>query len=188
MTSEERLRRSFGFAVCRLSFASLIRTDLATLEELEDKVREHPDHYDAELLLRLYDLRREAKLRQARDWLLREFQAKTLEEFAEQYPPGSEKNAFFRMTASYWDMAASIVNHGLVKEEFFFESSAEFWIVWDKVKHLAPAFREVLKNPLVWKNLETLATKYEQWIAKQAPEALDTLRKRFQIATASKAG
>lgn len=149
-------------------------------------MKEHPDNYDAELLLRLYELRREAKLRQARAWFTQEFQAKSMEEFAAQCPPGSEHNTFFRMTVSYWEMAASIVNHGLIKEELFFENSGEFWITWDKVRNLAPAFRQQNKNPMAWKNLETLAEKYEQWMSKRAPEALDALRQRMQASTAKK--
>lgn len=147
-------------------------------------MQEHPDNYDAELLLRLYDLRREEKLRQAREWLIREFHPKTMDDFNQQCPVGSEKNAFFRMTFSYWDMAASIVNHGLIKEEFFFENTSEFWIVWTKVKHLVPVMREERKNPLSWKNLETLAEKYERWMTKRAPQALDSLRKRLEAAIA----
>lgn len=141
-------------------------------------MREHPDHHDCELLLRLYDLRRESKLRQAREWMIREFQAKTFEEYTQEYPPGSEKNAFLRMTVSYWDMAASVVNNGLIKEEFFFENTSEFWLVWAKVQHLAPVLREKRKNPLLWSHLETLAGKYEQWMAKRAPEALEVYRRQ----------
>jgi hypothetical protein len=148
-------------------------------------MREHPDHYDAELLLRLYDLRREAKLRQAREWMIREFHAKTLEEFTQECPPGSEKNAFFRMTVSYWDMAASVVNNGLIKEEFFFENTSEFWLIWAKLQRLAPAMREERKNPLMWNNLQTLAAKYEQWMTKRAPEALESLRRRVVEASTS---
>ena len=142
-------------------------------------MREHPDHHDAELLLRLYELRREEKLRQAREWFAGKFQAATFEELAEKYPPGSQENAFLRMTASYWDMAASIVLHGLIKEEFFFENTAEFWIVWQKLKPLSGAARRVFQNPLYWKNLETLSEKYEKWMAGRAPEALEALRKRL---------
>ncbi len=149
-------------------------------------MKEHPDNYDAELLLRLYDLRREAKLRQGRDWFIREFQADSFEEFMAQCPPGSEKSALFRMTISYWEMAASIVNHGLIKEELFFENAGEFWIIWDKVRKLAPAARQQFKNPTVWKNLETLSEKYEQWMAKRAPEALDSLRQRLRGSTGKK--
>ena len=146
-------------------------------------MRESPDNYDAELLLRLYELRREEKLRRAREWLIGKFQADSLEEFDRQFPPGSEENALFRMAVSYWDMAASLVNHGLLKEDLFFENTGEFWLTWEKIRHLAPAIREARKNPLAWKNLETLARKYEQWMATRAPEALEVMRKRLKATT-----
>ncbi len=140
-------------------------------------MREPPDHHDAELLLRLYDLRREGKLRQARDWFVREFHVQSLEESRERFPPGSQENAYYRMVTSYWEMAASIVNHGLIREEFFFENTNEIWIVWQRIKHLAPATRRVYQNPFVWVNMETVCDKFEKWMAKRAPEALETLRK-----------
>jgi hypothetical protein len=145
-------------------------------------VRESPDNYDAELLLRLYELRREEKLRRAREWMTGRFQADSVEDLARQFPLGSEENAFLRMTVSYWDMAASLVNHGLLKEDLFFENTAEFWVIWEKVRHLAPPLRETRKNPLLWKNLETLASRYEQWMAGRAPEALDAFRQRLKEA------
>ena len=151
-------------------------------------MREHPDHHDAELLLRLYDLRREAKLRQAREWFENEFQAKTLEDFWLRWPLGCQENAFFRMVVSYWEMVASIVNHGLITTDFFFENTGEFWPVWERIKHLAPALREKRKNPLLWSNLETLAGKYEKWMAKRAPEALDALRRGMQEPVAKRMG
>jgi hypothetical protein len=141
-------------------------------------VKEHPDNYDAELLLRLYDLRREAKLRQAREWLAREFRAKSLEDFNQVCPPGSEQNALFRMAVSYWDMAASIVLHGLIKEEFFFENTSELWLTWERVKPVAAQMRGQNKNPYLWKSLETLAEKYAEWMSKRTPEALAAYRKR----------
>jgi hypothetical protein len=143
-------------------------------------VRESPDNYDAELLLRLYELRREEKLRRARAWMIGKFQADSVEDLGRQLPPGSEESAFFRMTVSYWDMAASLVNHGLLKEDLFFENTAEFWLIWEKVRHLAPGLREARKNPLAWKNLETLAGKYERWMTARAPEALDQMRKMLK--------
>jgi hypothetical protein len=149
-------------------------------------VKEHPDNYDAELLLRLYDLRRETKLRQAREWLAREFRAKSLEDFNQVCPPGSEQNAFFRMTVSYWDMAASIVLHGLIKEEFFFENTSELWLTWERAKPVAAQMREQNRNPFLWKNLETLAEKYAEWMSKRAPEALDAYRKRVLESPARK--
>ena len=146
-------------------------------------MRESPDNYDAELLLRLYELRREERLRRARDWMMREFQADTAEDLVRKYPPGSEEDAFFRMDVSYWEMVASLVNHGLLKEELVFENTMELWATWEKVKTLVPSLREARKNPLSWKNLETLAHKYEQWMATRAPEALDNFRQRLKAAT-----
>ena len=142
-------------------------------------MKEHPDNFDAELLLRLYDLRREAKLRQGREWVIGKFQAKSFDDYLAQAPPGSDENALFRMTVSYWEMAASLVNHGLIKEDLFFENTGEFWIIWEKVRNVAPTMREKNKNPTSWKNLETLAGKYEEWMAKRAPEALEALRQRL---------
>ena len=149
-------------------------------------MREHPDNYDAELLLRLYDLRREAKLRRARDWFVREFEAADVADLQKRIPRGSEENEFFRMNVGSWDMAASIVNHGLIKEEFFFENTGEFWVVWDRIRHLVPEMRSAYKNPHLWKNLETLAEKYEKHMARQAPEALDALRQRLAEAPRKK--
>lgn len=151
----------------------------------EDCVKtEHADNYDAELLLRLYDLRRETKLRDGREWFIREFNGKSVEDY--QAAMGSDKSAYFRMTVTYWDMAASLVNRGLINPDLFFENTSEFWIIWDKVRNVAPTLREKNKNPLVWKNLETLAEKYEQWMAKRAPEALEALRARLAGASAKK--
>lgn len=143
-------------------------------------MREHADHHDAELMLRLYELRREEKLRRAREWFMREFKAATPEEFEQQCPWGSEANAFFRMVTSYWEMAASIVNHGLIKPEFFFETQTEFFGVWEKIKPLAESSRQSFKNPHLWENLESLSADYEKWMSKRAPGALQAYRERIK--------
>jgi hypothetical protein len=153
---------------------------------MEDRMKEHPDNYDAELMLRLYDLRREEKLRTAREWFTREFHAESYEDFSKRYPIGSQENTYFRMVVSYWDMAGSIVNNGLIKEEFFFETNAEFYAVWIKIKPFAATVREIFKNPHVWKNLESLTDKYEAWMMKRAPGALEATRQRFLQMTAKK--
>lgn len=147
-------------------------------------MREHADHHDAELLLQLYDLRREEKMRLARAWFAREFQAESPEEFARKCPPGSEENAFFRMVVTYWEMVASIVNNGLIKQEFFFESTGEFFGVWEKVKPTIQTTRENFKNPYLYKNLETLAANYEQWMTKRAPQAIEAYRQRLRATSA----
>ncbi len=145
-------------------------------------MKENPDNFDAELLLRLYDLRREEKLRRARQWVAGKFHADSLEMFEQVAPRGSEEDAYIRMVWSYWDMAASLVNHGLIKEDLFFENTSEFWVIWEKVKPLVPLLRKARKNPLFLRNLETLSLRYEGWMAARAPEALDALRDRLKLA------
>jgi hypothetical protein len=143
-------------------------------------MREHPDHHDAELMLKLYELRREEKLRKAREWFIRDFKATTLEEMEQQCPWGSEANAFFRMVCGYWEMVASIVNHGLIKPEFFFESQTEFFGVWERLKPLAPHLRQAFKDPHMAENLESLAADYEKWMSKRSPGAPRAYRERIQ--------
>jgi L-rhamnose mutarotase len=119
---------------------------------------ERPATYeDANLLLRLYELRREEKLRKAREWFSKNFHVSNLEEFQKQYPPGSEENAYVRMVQSYWDMAASFVTSGVLHRELFMENSRELLFVWERVRDIVPAWREASKNPKIAGNLEAVA-------------------------------
>jgi hypothetical protein len=149
-------------------------------------MQQPPDHYDADLLLRLYDLRREEKLRKARDWFAQEFHADSFEDFLKRYPYGSEGNTFYRMVVGYWDMAASLLNHGLIHEDLFFENNAELLGVWIRIENLVPRIRETWKSPLFCKNLEQAAEKYEKWMKKSAPEVVPALRERIQSLAARK--
>ncbi|MGH9355884.1 MAG: DUF4760 domain-containing protein [Terriglobia bacterium] len=145
-----------------------------------------PDHLDAEILLRLYDLRREEKLRAAREWFMRELQVESPDDLMKRYPAGTQENAYFRMVTSYWDMAASLLNRGLINDELFFENTGELWAVWEKVKRIVPQMRDTRKNPVAFKNLEQAAKKYEDWIGQHAPEALAVRRESSQTAAANR--
>ena len=112
---------------------------------------------DANLLLRLYELRREEKLRKARDWFIKNFHANTIDEFQKLCPQGSEENAYYRMVSSYWDMAASFVTNGVLHRDLFIQNSRELLFVWIRICDMMPAWRERLKNPSIAKNIETLA-------------------------------
>jgi len=142
----------------------------------------NPDHHDAELLLRLYDLQREEKLRRAREWFERDFRAQNAEELDRLCPPGSEESAYLRMTLSYWDMAASIVNHGLIQEQFFFENSGELWSTFEKGKAAVAVIRGAHKNPRAFENLEKLALKYEKWMEERAPGSIEMRRQQLSAA------
>lgn len=134
-------------------------------------------HEQVNLLLRLYELRREPKLRQARDWFLAKFTASTPEEMQQQCPPGSEQNAFMRMVISYWDMCANIVNRGLIDEEFFFEHTNEQLVVWEKIKPAIPGARAMYKNPHIMAPLEEHCRRLEAWHEKRSPGYMEGMRK-----------
>ena len=137
----------------------------------------HLEPHNAQLLLQIYDLRREEKLRNARAWLLPNFAAENLKQFLELYPPGTEPNAHFRQVVTYWDMVAAIVNRGMLDEDLFFETTGEAMITWLRVKDVALEMREARKNPLYLRNLQTLAEKHEQWLTARAPGAMEETRK-----------
>ena len=81
---------------------------------------------DAELILKLYELRREPRMRAARGWVVHEFKPKNLEDLlAVQRSFGSEHNQYWRQVISYWEMAAAMVLHGALDRELFFDSVGE---------------------------------------------------------------
>jgi hypothetical protein len=98
---------------------------------------------DAEIILKLYELRTETVLRQARAWIGGEFWPNTAEEFfAVASNPADPHNAFFRQATSYWEMAAALVLHGAVSPDLFVDCNAEGFFLLAKFSHLLPAIRE----------------------------------------------
>ncbi|MFZ3217017.1 MAG: hypothetical protein WA192_13250 [Candidatus Acidiferrales bacterium] len=133
-------------------------------------------HEQVNLMLRLYDIRREPRLREARDWYVRNFHAASLEEVLKIAPPDSQENAFVRMVISYWDTAANTANRGLIDEEFFFENSGEQWMVWERVKPIIGAWRAAFKNPFLYAPLEEHCKRLEAWREKRAPGSTEAMR------------
>lgn len=125
---------------------------------------------DANLCLRLYELRREEKLREAREWFGGNFKAKTMDDLMKLAPFGSKENAYFRMVVSYWDMAATFVTSGVVNKELFMQTQGELVFTWERIRELAPAFREAMKNPMAWKNLETVGNDFIEFMKSKGPE------------------
>lgn len=139
------------------------------------------------LMLKLYDMRREAKLRQARAWYLDQYSATTPEEMIQKYPPGSESNAFIRMVASYWEMCASIANRGLVDEELFFQNSGEAWVVWEKLKPVVPGWRAAFGNATIFAELEEFCKRFEAWREKKAPGSVERTRQMLAMMAQARA-
>jgi hypothetical protein len=127
------------------------------MASMPSKAQRPATYDDANLLLRLYELRREEKLRAARDWFAKNFHASTLEEMQKLCPMGSQENAYIRMVTGYWDMAASFVTSGVLHQELFAQSSREMLFVWIRISDIIPAWREASKNPDIVKNMETVA-------------------------------
>jgi len=86
-----------------------------------------PTHEQGQLQLQLYDLRREAKLRQARDWFVQNYFVDTFEDSQRIAPFGSQEGTYVMMVLSYWEQACAFLNHGLLHEQLFFETSGEFF-------------------------------------------------------------
>ncbi|MCI0356184.1 MAG: DUF4760 domain-containing protein [Acidobacteria bacterium] len=118
------------------------------------------------MLLRVYDLRREARLRAGRDWFANNFAPKTMAEMQHLMPPGSDESAYVRMVVSYWEMVCALLNHGLLHEDLFFETSGEQYMVWVRLEPLIAEVRKQFSRHS-FKQLELAAKKYEKWLEKR---------------------
>jgi uncharacterized protein DUF4760 len=108
---------------------------------------------DADLILKLYDLRREPVMREARNWFF-SFNPTTTDEYMEAMM--SEKSGYVRMVISYWDMAASLVNNGAIDEQMFNDANGEHLFVFAKIEPILGALREQWNQPEMLKHFETL--------------------------------
>jgi hypothetical protein len=126
---------------------------------------------DANLILKLYDLRREERMRKARAWFSASFRARTLQDFAALCPPNSDELASYRMVTSYWEMAASFVTSGVLSSELFFQSGRELLLVWERIRDLVPAIRQQNTDPLAFSNLESVARDFIAYLERRGPGA-----------------
>ncbi len=114
-----------------------------------------PTADDAMVILKLYELRQEERLRQARHWLLFTFQPANAEEFfAVAQTSGSEENAFFRQATSYWEMAAAMVLRGAVNADLFLDSNGEGIAILAKFSRFGEAFTARMHRPFMAKTAE----------------------------------
>jgi hypothetical protein len=150
-------------------------------KEWKGKVMESkPTFEQAQLHLQVYDLRREARLRQARDWFQQNYHAETMEDAMRLAAPGTEGGAFMGMVIGYWEQACALLNYGLLHEELFFETSGEFFGVWEQLKAVAPQFREAFHDPNALSNLEQAAQRYEEWSEQRSPGRIAAMRQYMQ--------
>jgi hypothetical protein len=134
--------------------------------------------HDAALIMKLYDLRREAEMRKARHWLMAEFWPQTADEFIKVVNSfASQENAWLRQVGGYWDMAAAFVLHGALDEELFLQGgcSGEMFFIFAKIRPLLKEFREKTNNPSAFANIEKVAT-----ASKTARKQLERISKNVE--------
>ena len=130
--------------------------------------KDKPDYNDAELVWKVYDLRREAVMRQSRDAITFKFWPKTYEEFIAVTKVEHPLNAAFRQTSSYWEMVYGMANHGIVNADYLVENNGEGLFLLAKIMPFLERFRAE-GSATAFKNAE--------WIATQCPEGV----KRFAM-------
>ena len=108
---------------------------------------------DADLILKLYDLRREATMREARNWFFT-FNPTTVQEYMAAMM--GEHSGHLRMVISYWDMAASLVNNGAIDEQMFNDANGEHLFIFAKIEPILEAMRQAFDAPDALKHFETL--------------------------------
>jgi hypothetical protein len=130
-------------------------------------------HEDANLILKLYELRREEVMRQARDWYIGQFNPGSMQEITDVMM--TDKSPYYRMVTTYWEMAASLVNHGAIDEQMFSDANMEHVVVFAKIEPFLPELRTAFGSEHYLEHLEKLVMRKPD-----AKEFLTTLRERFK--------
>lgn len=139
-----------------------------------------PDHNDANLILRLFELRREERMRKARAWFLSSFTFKSVDEFMKACPMGSDENASARMVLTYWEMVASFLNSGVLDAELFYKSGAELLFTYLRFVDLIPGTREMYGDPTIYSELEQAGEAMIAWKKSRSAEGFAAFSKRVR--------
>jgi hypothetical protein len=144
--------------------------------------------HDAQVIMQLYDLRREPEMRKARHWFTAEFWPTSADEVMNvinAFP--NQENAWMRQVGGYWDMATALVLHGAVNEELFIQPgiSGEMTFVFAKIQPFLKEIRQKMNNPDLWANIEKVATgsktarkRLDRMLATQAQRRKDMAAKK----------
>ena len=116
-------------------------------------LKEAPDHHDADLVLKLYDLRREAVMRESRSAINAKFWPRNAEEAIAINASEHPLNVAFRQTAGYWEMVYSMARHGIVHPEFLVENNGEGLLLYARIEPYLAAFRQA-SSPRAFRNAE----------------------------------
>lgn len=140
-----------------------------------------PTYDDANLILNLYETRREERMRSARAWFTAKCKGlKTYDELVKLAGPGTDENASFRMVTSYWDMVASFITGGVLNRELFFQSGRELLLVYVRIADVLPGIREAYKDPFYLRHLESVGKDFAAWWQTQSKDAYEAFVKRVR--------
>ncbi len=114
---------------------------------------------DAQIIIKLYDLRRESEMRNARKWFAGWWPTSADDVIAIINGGGTQENAWFRQVSGYWDMAASFVLRGVLNEDLFVDSGGEMWFVFAKLQPFLKEVREKTGNKMLYTRIEKVATR-----------------------------
>jgi hypothetical protein len=128
---------------------------------------------DADLILKLYDLRREPVMREARNWFF-SFNPTSATEYLETM--FGEHSGHVRMVVSYWDMAASLVNNGAIDEQLFNDANGEHLFIFAKIEPVLEELRQVTQQPDMLRHFETLVRRMPN-----SEERLNGIRERIKM-------
>jgi hypothetical protein len=139
---------------------------------------------DADLIIKLYDLRRDETMRKARNYFFFEFSPKSFDDIKAVFANRDEQpehNAYLRQVTSYWDMVAAMVNHGTIDQALFFDTNGEFYGVWAKLEDFIGDIRATF-GPQFLANLEKLIA-----AAPNGAERVKVMKERFNSIAAQRA-
>jgi hypothetical protein len=131
----------------------------------------------ANLLLKLYELRREETIRTARDWFIG-FTPSSAQDIVDTII--GKNGAYYRMVVSYWDMAASFVNHDIIDEEMFNDTILEHIAVYSKIQPYIEELRAIFEEPEYLKQLEKLVMRVPN-----IENRLSQMRRRMKVMAAA---
>jgi hypothetical protein len=141
--------------------------------------KDYPDHHDAELVLKLYELRREPVMRESRAQLIAKFHPTSFEHVLAITKGEHPLNAAFRQCTTFWEMAYAMARHGVVNADFLMESNGEGLLIFTRIEPWLAEYRAQV-NPMGFRNAEWVATECE--LGRQLAERF---RKRMQASLAA---
>ncbi len=134
---------------------------------------EPPNHHDADIILKLYELRRESVMRDARRFLVDFWPTSVDDLLAITSNRGSKENAYMRQVTGYWEMAASFVNRGAINRDLALDNYGELFYMYAKIEPFVQAFREAIGMPHFLQNVQQLVES-----SPQTRERLKDMQKR----------